>query len=300
MRDTFRLRNAPVYGTVLTLLFTLGIVFLPTEPIGRLFTADETAARLAGAAVVRLIGAVCLFFLLRDVGFKAWRLSKRLLLVLPLFAVAVNNLPILALASGAAVVNRAALVPLLAVECLSVALFEEIAFRGLILPFALCGFRGRKRRTFLAVVLSSCLFGLLHLVNLPSAGPAALLQVGYSALIGAACAVMTVYSGNLPAAVIFHAVYNFCGYLVPELGAGALWDAPTIVLTAVVGVAAVLYAVLLLKKSDPAVVAYMLGGTDAPAEDNTISGGIPPEPAPADDGARQADGAEKSDLPPEK
>lgn len=60
MRDTFRLRNAPVYGTVLMLLFTLGIVFLPTEPIGRLFTADETAARLAGTAVVRLIGAACL------------------------------------------------------------------------------------------------------------------------------------------------------------------------------------------------------------------------------------------------
>lgn len=299
MRDTFRLRNAPVYGTVLTLLFTLGIVFLPTEPIGRLFTADETAARLAGTAAVRLVGTAFLLYLMLNVGFKGWRLSKKLLFVLPLFAVAVNNLPVIALLSGAAKVERAALVPLLAFECLSVALFEEIAFRGLVLPFALFGFRGRKHRTLLAVVLSSCLFGLLHLVNLPSAGPAALLQVGYSALIGAACAVMTVYAGNLPAAVLFHAVYNFCGYLVPELGAGALWDVPTIVITAVIGVAAAIYAVLLLKRADPAVVAYMLRETDISEAGGGTSGENPPETVLADGARGTADG-EKPAPPQEK
>lgn len=248
MRDTFRLRNAPLSGTVLTLLFTLGIVFLPTDWLGDLLSADPLVSRLAGRSILRLVGFGFLFWLMLDVGYRPFACNRRALLVLPLFLVAVNNLPVIALALGQATVDRTALIPLFALECLSVALFEETAFRGLIFPFMRTAFDGKRKRDLLAIIASSCLFGLIHLVNLASGIGPTLLQVGYSALIGALCALIVHVSGNLFLAVAFHAIYNFCGYLVPQLGSGTLWDIPTVVLTAAVALLVAVYAIVLFYK----------------------------------------------------
>lgn len=264
MRDTFRLRNAPVYGIILVILFSLGIVFLPADIVGKVFSSDELISRLSGITAIRLIGAAFLIFLSADVGFGLFRFSRKLPFALPLFAVAVNNLPIIALATGAAEVTRAQLIPLLLAECMAVAMFEEFAFRGLVFPFALKAFGSRRHAPFMAVITSGCLFGLLHLVNIPSAGAAALLQVGYSALIGAACAVIVLYTANIIPAVLLHGIYNFCGYLVPELGAGTLWDAPTVAVTAVIAVAAAVWAVFLLKTCAPINVSLILGDDSLP------------------------------------
>ena len=67
---------------------------------------------------------------------------------------------------------------------------------------------------------------------------------------------------------------------------------------AVIGAAAVLYAVLLLKRADPAVVAYMLRETDRTGAGGT-SGENPPETVLAD-GARGTDDGEKPAPPQEK
>lgn len=246
MRDTFRLRNAPWYGVLLTVLFTLGIVFLPSDWLGRLFTDDPRAATLIGRSILRLAGFGFLLFLMRNVGFQPFSFDKSLLAVLPLYLVAVNNLPIVTLISGAVRVEYAHLIPLLAFECLAVALLEETAFRGLVFPFALRAFADKKHCHILAILLSSCLFGLIHLVNIRSGIGVTLLQIGYSALIGAVCALIVLRTRNLPAAVLFHAVYNFCGFLIPTLGVGDPWSVGEIALTAVVAVLVAAYAFFLL------------------------------------------------------
>lgn len=165
----------------------------------------------------------------------AWPLPPRALHIAAIviaFAVACNNLPILSLLQGSAYLT--APLPdilLFACGCLSVALFEELLFRGLLFPLLLRHFPDTRGGRLLALLLSSAAFALLHLLNLPAAGPAALLQVGYSFLIGCLTAVLFLLGRGLLLPVLFHALYNFCGMLVPNCGTGLLWDLPTVVLT---------------------------------------------------------------------
>ena len=165
----------------------------------------------------------------------AWPLPPRALHIAAIviaFAVACNNLPILSLLQGSAYLT--APLPdilLFACGCLSVALFEELLFRGLLFPLLLRHFPDTRGGRLLALLLSSAAFALLHLLNLPAAGSAALLQVGYSFLIGCLTAVLFLLGRGLLLPVLFHALYNFCGTLVPSCGTGLLWDLPTVVLT---------------------------------------------------------------------
>lgn len=153
------------------------------------------------------------------------------------FLVAVNNLPWLALLSGdARVAAGGGEILLFALVCLLTAIFEELLFRGFLFPLCLArlshagnGAWGRV----LAVLLSSAVFGLGHLLNL-AVGAAlsdTLLQVGYSFLVGAAAAVLLLHTRNLSVPILFHAVYNFGGLLIPRLGEGRLFDRPTVLFT---------------------------------------------------------------------
>ena len=165
----------------------------------------------------------------------AWPLPPRALHIAAIviaFAVACNNLPILSLLQGSAYLTASLPdILLFACGCLSVALFEELLFRGLLFPLLLRHFPDTRGGRLLALLLSSAAFALLHLLNLSAAGPAALLQVGYSFLIGCLTAVLFLLGRGLLLPVLFHALYNFCGMLVPNCGTGLLWDLPTVVLT---------------------------------------------------------------------
>ncbi len=251
-RDSFRLVDAPITGIAVVVLFTLGVIMLPPEWLGDLLTNDPTASPLLGGALLRLFGFGALLWLRFDLGltlqkprFFEW------LLVAPFLLIAVNNLPILALAQhNAAVTQPAWVVCVYALWCLAVALIEETAFRGLVLPLTQRALKNKKRRSLWTVLVSSALFGLIHLVNLFSGAVLPVLaQVGYSFLIGCVCAVATLRTRNLFPAVLFHAVYNFCGLLIPTVGEGALWDVPTVVVTAVLAVAAAVYVLWVLLKT---------------------------------------------------
>lgn len=73
-------------------------------------------------------------------------------------------------------------------------LCEEIAFRG----FILSGF-SQKGRTTLAIVLSSLLFGAMHMF--PQ-------QVYNAALLGLVLGLLAMRSGSLLPGVVFHMIYN--------------------------------------------------------------------------------------------
>ena len=160
------------------------------------------------------------------------------------FAVAVNNFPWRAILLGNARVDAPLpAILLFLLLCLAVAALEEVVFRGILLPVLLSRFGRTTRARLSAILLSSAVFGLFHLLNLTAGAsvPATLLQVGYSFLVGCAAAVLFLLSRRLGLAVLFHVVYNFGGMLVPRLGSGSVWDTETVILTAVLGtVAAVL------------------------------------------------------------
>jgi membrane protease YdiL (CAAX protease family) len=174
---------------------------------------------------------------------------------LPAFAVVINNLPILALITGQARIVRDAPVYWFwfILQCFAIGLFEEITFRGVVLLRFAESRRTSHKGLLISILLSSAVFGAMHVVNLFSgAGPlAVLMQVGYSFLIGAMCAVVMFKTANLWLCVALHAIYDFCGSLVPTLGAGKLWDTPTVVFTAVLAVATTVYMILLFARMKP-------------------------------------------------
>ena len=128
-------------------------------------------------------------------------------------------------------------------------LFEECAFRGLLFPLLLSAFEKRdvRRADVLAILASSAIFGLFHLVNLfagAGIGPT-LLQVGYTFLVGCMFAALTLFTRSVLPAVLIHALYDVGGTAV-SLGVadGPQWNAPSVaimVAASLFAAAAILY-----------------------------------------------------------
>ena len=133
--------------------------------------------------------------------------------------------------------------------CLSVGFFEEMAFRGCALMYFLKKRTDTRLGIFVAIALSSCVFGAIHLVNIFTSSPGAVIrQIGYSALIGALCSVVLLATRNIWLCVLCHATYNFCGGLIDHFGFGEMWTLPQILFTAVVAVIVTVYTVWLFFK----------------------------------------------------
>ncbi len=184
-------------------------------------------------------------------------------------AVAVNNFPILPLLSGdARLTAGAGEIASYAVESLFVGLFEETAFRGVLLLAVVEKFGKTRRELFMSAVITSAVFGASHLFNLLSGAGvgATLLQVSYSFLIGGMCSLLLMLTGSLALCVLIHAVYDFGGYLIPRLGEGVIWTAPEIILTASVGVCALAFFLAAAFKLSPERVRLMTCAKEAGRE----------------------------------
>ena len=211
---------------------------------------DPVLSPLINMTLTRSIGAVVFLVLLLGEGYRVlnplqkpfWR---SLLFTLPPFLVVVNNMPILSLLWGDAYIVHSAPAYWVwfSLECLAIGLFEELAFRGVIFLMLAEKRHATRKGLFWSLILTSAVFGAVHLANvLLGAGiGGVILQIGYSFLIGAMCSVVLLKTRNIWLCVLLHAVYDFCGTLVPTLGAGTWWDTPTVVFTVLLAVATTAY-----------------------------------------------------------
>ena len=247
-------RNIGVAVYAVSIVLLLLCEFYGKAKFSELF--DETTSQLVYMTLTRLLGGAIFVTLTLYLGYKVmnpFRIkAKELAFTIPAFVVVINNLPIIPLISGEADVHTSgSQIFLLAAECLAIGLFEEMAFRGVVLLGIMEKRRSGTKDLFVSIVLSSAVFGVIHLVNLFTSSPGAvLLQIGYSFLIGAMCAVVLIRTANIWLCVILHAVYDFCGSLVPTFGEGVIWTAPEVVLTVVISLAAAVYFILALVRTD--------------------------------------------------
>lgn len=205
-------------------------------------TGDLKLDSLMGAVIPRFFISVFLLVLILEF-FPACLANegvspKNLLwCVLPLLVTLVN-FPFSALISNAAQVARPELVWLFLIKCLLIGLSEELLFRGIVFYALSDYFKKRERSCLLPVLLSSFIFALLHFINLfDGAGILAVLQqVGYSFLIGAMLAVVLLKTQNLWLCVFLHALFDFGGLFVSDLGTGSPHDLVFWILTISVGV----------------------------------------------------------------
>ncbi len=208
--------------------------------------ADAKMRTVADMTVTRALASLAFLPILIYLGYRVMDplrkpFGKSLLYALPAIAVVINNLPIYPLLTGQARVT--APLPhilLLAAECFFIGLFEEVCFRGVVFLGFLEKRRGSLWGRFWSIILTAAVFGVIHLINLFfGASPlAVLMQIGYSFLIGAMCAVILLKSANIWLCVLLHAVFDFCGSLIPTCGEGRIWEPVTVTMTVVIAVAA--------------------------------------------------------------
>lgn len=232
-----------VFCLLLTVAYELFIDKLIAAAI-----SDGALRSLVDMSVTRFLGGVIFVAITVNLGYDILNPIKRpfwhsVLICLPAFAVTVNNFPFSQFISGGAVIDSGwQKIALLAIQCFSVGFFEETAFRGAVLFSILKRKKLSRAWAFWSVMLSSAVFGLVHLINLYQSSPLSVfMQIGYSFLIGAMCSVVVLKTSNIWLCVILHGMFNFCGALVPTCGQGELWDTVTVVITVVIAVITAIY-----------------------------------------------------------
>lgn len=243
-------------GAVISACAFIGIWI--ADPV---WSHDPVGQQLWKSLISRALGSLVFVFVMLYLRLRVWQkpCAGGAVAWLPALAVVVNNLPILALASGTARVERVDLIGVFALDSLMIGLFEELAFRGVLYPVLLES-RGNTRRGIVrTTVISSAVFGLIHLVNLLEGANvgATVMQVGYSFLIGGMCSIVLLKTGNLLFCILLHAIYDFCGGLLPTLGSGSWWDMPTVVFTVILAVAVTAWMLYLLFHISPEEIQWM-------------------------------------------
>ena len=235
------------------------LILLYLELFPPQYSEDNVLNDILRILVTRSVGCFVFIPLSIYLGYNIFGLTKKsrykqLLCTLVPLAGVINNFPIIGVLSGAAYVTTPKwYIVIFALESLSIGMFEEFAFRGVLFPYVLEDRRSSGKSIFWATVISSAVFGGIHLFNLFAGGSpgAVILQVGYSFLIGGMCAIVLLYTRCIWICVALHAIYDFCGYMIPTLGSGIIWDTATVVITSILGVFALIFMLLWLHKITP-------------------------------------------------
>lgn len=109
---------------------------------------------------------------------------------------------------------------LVALMMISVALFEELLFRGLLLNTFLNRFANTKRNMILCVFISSVLFGSSHFINLivrPELLVLTLCQAVYTVFAGVFFAAVYLKSKNLWSVIFYHALFDIASAAFYEI-----------------------------------------------------------------------------------
>ncbi len=219
-----------------------------SQPLKLLF---DGLSRLILAVLFVAVGRLVGFK--RYLGCKAEGGARSVLRVLPFTLVVLANFPFTALILGNAKVLHPEYIPLLLIYCAGVGVLEEVIFRALLLPMLADLLKNSKSPQLFAILLSSAAFGLWHLTNLfGGAGIGeTLVQVVYTFWLGGMFAIITYMTGNVWLAALFHALFDFGGLIVAELGTGEFQDVYFWVFTAVSALICAVYGVLFLIKKFP-------------------------------------------------
>ena len=241
---------------LLFILGTLCFIFFDVRPITVL--EDPLANRLLTGFIARIGLSLLFCWMLYQYGGRKYmgfdnRFPKYLLWSLPCFMVAFINFPVSALISGKAEIVRTDLLGLYAIYVISIALLEELIFRGVLLLLVSDFMRGKRYQYLLTALICSAIFSLFHLTNLFEGMDigSVLLQCLYTFLIGGMLTIMMLKTKNIWLCVLIHALFDFGGLLIINLGIGNPWDTVFWILTFVGGALCaghVVYTLLRLEK----------------------------------------------------
>lgn len=223
------------------------------------FFDDQLISNMVNDTIFRFFGSIVFIFIIYTFGHKVLKFHrpviKSLIVIIPALLISINNFPFIPFFSGNAEITKPIYtIIIFAITCISVGLFEELIFRGLILFFLLQKLPKNREGLLLSIIISSALFGLMHLFNIFDGANigATLLQVMYSFAMGLVWAIIVLKTRNIWLAVILHSIYNFSGLLFPTLGALTnKYDLATILITSILALLVALYTYKVYLTLDP-------------------------------------------------
>lgn len=189
-------------------------------------------------------GSIAVVILLISMRVKLYGKPQKWLSWLPCLIVAINNFQWWSFFAGKMELVRTGFIDIMlfSLQCLFVGLFEELIFRGAVFALIASLFPKDKKGLIKTFVVSCVVFALAHIFN------GDLLQVGYTLLTGGLFAFVLIKTKNVLCCAFTHALYNWCGLLMDQLGNGAVFDVGTCVLMAVIAVCGVLFVLYSLYK----------------------------------------------------
>lgn len=107
-----------------------------------LFLDDVFLSKMINDTIFRFLGSIVFILIIYVFGHKVLKLTrpflKSFLIIIPALLISINNFPFIPLLTGnAEITNPLYTIIVFAITCISVGLFEELVFRGLILFFLL-------------------------------------------------------------------------------------------------------------------------------------------------------------------
>lgn len=213
-----KMKNSPILLSILFTLLALVFPFLAgviiaVKNISSLssITLIQFIAFTVGVLVILLIMKKSKFSF-RDLGFRKFKAEAWMVVIV------ISELT--AFFSG--ITDRAGFsaqyVLILFLFVIAVGLFEEFIFRGLILKYLSA--KGLKT----AIIGSSILFGVGHLVNLASGADLlmTILQITFAFLFGLVCAEIVAKTKSIMFPIIWHASHDFIAFLTYQSEATVL------------------------------------------------------------------------------
>ena len=180
-------------------------------------------------------GGVAAIFLIFRLKIRLFGKPQHLLYLIPCLLIAVDNFQFSSYFNGhmELIHDKPIDFLLFGLYCLSVGLFEECIFRGVIFTVVAGLFSKDKKGLLFTFVCSSAVFGIAHIFN------GSILQVGYTILTGGLFAFAMMKTKNIFCAAFVHALYNFGGLLFETserfgLGNGVVFDTGTVITMLVV------------------------------------------------------------------
>ena len=233
-----KIKNHPILRHPILFTIILAIVPLQISGILGMLTAkllnqllqlglnSDTGTKLGEflGSIYRILMALLIVYLMKRsykgnfrYGFDHYNLKKGFILVSPVLFMAFSNFPEYFLKGGEIKTG----LPLAAAFVIGFApgLYEEVVLRGSALSNMIYWWKDKPNPVLRSLVVSSLIFGALHLINLSHAGVAeTLMQVGYAAGAGFLFGAAYLRSRNIVGPVICHAIVDITAsiFTLPE------------------------------------------------------------------------------------
>jgi membrane protease YdiL (CAAX protease family) len=201
------------------------------------YVANELHNKYLSKIIQQSCGGIGAILLMKRLGIRLFGKPQHLLYLIPCLLIAIDNFQFSSYFNGhMQLIHKEPMdFILFGLYCLSVGLFEECIFRGVIFTVFAGLFSKDKKGLLFTFVASSVTFGLAHIFN------GSILQVGYTILTGGLFGFALMKTKNIFCAAFVHALYNFGGLLFETverfgLGNGVVFDMGTVITMAIVSV----------------------------------------------------------------